>query len=51
MKQVREGQIVKFHTPMEDEDPNGLYVVKEVKGDGDDGRVDIVIKFICLLKA
>ncbi len=42
MKQVREGQIVKFHTPMEDEDPNGLYVVKEVKGDGDDGRVDIV---------
>jgi len=42
MKLVKEGQIVKFHTPMEDEDPNQLYVVKEVKGSGEDARIDIL---------
>ena len=42
MKLLKEGQIVKFHTPMEDEDPNQLYVVKEVKGNGEDARIDIL---------
>lgn len=41
MKPVRKGQIVKFHSPMEDEDPEQLYVILEVKGDGDDARLDI----------
>ncbi len=35
------GQIAKFHTPNEDEDPNQLYVVLEIKGDDDSARVDI----------
>ena len=42
MKLLKEGQIVKFHTPMEDEDPNQQYVVKEVKGIGEDARIDIL---------
>lgn len=35
------GQVAKFHTPNEDEDPNQLYVVLEIKGDDDSARVDI----------
>ena len=35
------GQIVKFHTPYEDEDPNGLYLTLEVIEDGDRSRAKI----------
>jgi hypothetical protein len=38
---MKDGQIAKFHTPNEDEDPNQLYVVLEIKGDDDSARVDI----------
>lgn len=41
MKPTKEGQIVKFHTPLPDEDPNQLYVVLEVIADDDRPRVDI----------
>lgn len=41
MTPSKTGQIVKFHTPFEDEDPNQLYVVLEIKGDDDSTRVDI----------
>lgn len=41
MLPTKEGQIVKFHTPMEGEDPNQLYVVLEIKIDGYRDRVDI----------
>lgn len=34
---MKAGQIVKFHTPNQDEDPNQLYIVLEVNED----RVDI----------
>lgn len=37
----KEGQIVKFHTPLEDEDPNQIYVVLELKEDGERSRADI----------
>lgn len=37
----KEGQIVKFHTPLEDEDPDQQYVVLEIKEDGERSRVDI----------
>ena len=35
------GQVVKFHTPLTDEDPNQLYVILEIKGDDASARVDI----------
>ena len=41
MKANKEGQIVKFHTPLEDENPNQLYVVLEVIEDGDRSRAEI----------
>jgi len=41
MKPTKEGQIVKFHTPLEGENPNQLYVVLEVKIDGERDRADI----------
>jgi len=41
MKPNKVGQVAKFHTPNEDEDPNQLYVVLEIKGDDDSARVDI----------
>src|ERR1035437_7001734 len=41
MKRIKVGQVAKFHTPLEDEDPNQLYVVLEIKGDDDSARVDI----------
>ena len=39
MKPNRRGQIVKFHTPYEDEDPEQLYLVLEIIEDGDRTRV------------
>lgn len=41
MKPTKEGQIVKFHKPVEGENPNQLYVVLEVKIDGERDRADI----------
>lgn len=41
MKPTKEGQIVKFHTPLPGENPNQLYVVLEVKIDGERDRADI----------
>ena len=41
MLPTKEGQIVRFHTPLADEDPNQLYVVLELKEDGERSRVDI----------
>ena len=41
MKPNKEGQIVKFHTPFPDEDPNQLYVIIELKIDGFRDRADI----------
>lgn len=41
MKPIKVGQIARFHTPLEDEDPSQLYVVLEIKGDDDSARVDI----------
>lgn len=38
---TKEGQIVRFHTPLEGENPNQLYVVLEVKIDGEHDRADI----------
>ena len=43
MKPTKEGQIVKFHTPLPDEDTDQLYVVLEVKDDVEKPRVDIII--------
>lgn len=37
----KSGQIVKFRTPLPDEDPNQQYIVIEVKKDTDNPRVDI----------
>lgn len=41
MKPNKEGQIVKFHNPLPDEDPKQLYVVLELKIDGKRDRADI----------
>ena len=41
MLPTKKGQIVKFHAPMEDENPNQLYVVLELKIDGERDRADI----------
>lgn len=41
MKPTKEGQIVKFHTPLPDENPDQLYVVLEVVSDDERPRADI----------
>ncbi len=41
MKPIKQGQIVKFHTPLEGENPEQLYVVLEVIEDDERPRVDI----------
>lgn len=41
MEPKKDGQIVRFHTPMADEDPKQLYVVLELKDDGERSRADI----------
>ncbi|TXE08663.1 hypothetical protein ES711_09200 [Gelidibacter salicanalis] len=41
MKPIEKGQIVRFHTPNEDEDPNQTYVVLEVFEDGDKSRAKL----------
>ncbi len=41
MKSSRKGQIVKFHTPYEDEDPNQLYLILEYIDDNKRSRVKI----------
>jgi len=41
MKPFNRGQIVKFHTPFEDEDPEQLYLVFEVNENPDRTRVQI----------
>lgn len=41
MKPIKRGQIVKFHTPYEDEDSNQLYLVHEVFEDGEKSRAKI----------
>jgi transcription antitermination factor NusG len=41
MRPTKQGQIVKFHTPLADEKPNQLYVVLEVIEDDERPRADI----------
>ena len=41
MKPLKKGQIAKFHTPLEGENPNQLYVILEVMDEGDRPRADI----------
>jgi transcription antitermination factor NusG len=41
MKSINKGNIVKFHTPLPDENPNQLYVVLEVIEDEERPRADI----------
>lgn len=41
MRPTKEGQIVKFHSPLPGENPNQLYVVLELKIDGERDRADI----------
>lgn len=41
MLPIKEGQIVKFHSPLADENPDQQYVVLEVKEDGERSRVKI----------
>ena len=41
MKSISKGNIVKFHTPLPDENPNQLYVVLEVIEDDERPRADI----------
>lgn len=41
MKVLKEGQIVKFHSPLEDENPNQLYVILEVIEDEERSRAEI----------
>lgn len=41
MTPTKAGQVARFHTPLQDEDPNQLYVVLEVNGDDNNARVDI----------
>ena len=43
MKPTRKGQIVKFHTPCEDEGPEQLYVILEYIEDGDRTRAKIEV--------
>jgi hypothetical protein len=42
MKPSTRGQIVKFHTPYEDEDPEQLYVILEYIEDGKRSRAKIL---------
>lgn len=41
MKVFKEGQIVKFHSPLADENPNQLYVILEVIEDEERSRAEI----------
>ena len=41
MVPTKEGQIVKFHSPLADENPDQQYVVLEINEDGERSRVDI----------
>ncbi|WP_338645049.1 hypothetical protein V5J73_08700 [Flavobacterium sp. KS-LB2] len=41
MKPIEKGQIVKFHTPLPEENPSQLYVVLEVITDDERPRADI----------
>jgi hypothetical protein len=41
MKSIKKGNIVKFHTPLPNENPNQLYVVLEVIEDDERPRADI----------
>ncbi|MNQ93874.1 hypothetical protein D3C85_1093600 [compost metagenome] len=41
MEAIKEGKIVKFHTPLADENPNQLYVVLEVIEDNERSRAKI----------
>lgn len=41
MRPSKQGQIVKFHTPLADENPNQLYVVLEIIEDDERPRADI----------
>jgi hypothetical protein len=41
MKSIKKGNIVKFHTPLPDENPNQMYVVLEVIEDEERPRADI----------
>lgn len=41
MKSIKKGNIVKFHTPLPEENPNQLYVVLEVIADDERPRADI----------
>ena len=41
MRPTKQGQIVKFHTPLADENPDQLYVVLEVIEDNERPRADI----------
>ncbi|WP_299397680.1 hypothetical protein [uncultured Gelidibacter sp.] len=41
MKPIEKGQIVRFHTPNADEDPNQIYVVLEVFEDEDKSRAKL----------
>ena len=41
MKPNKIGQVVKFHTPLPDEDTHQLYVVLEIKKGGNSERADI----------
>ena len=41
MVPTKEGQIVKFHAPIADENPDQQYVVLEINEDGERSRVDI----------
>ena len=41
MKSISKGNIVKFHTPLPEENPNQLYVVLEVIADDERPRADI----------
>ena len=41
MKQIKRGQIVKFHTPNEDEDSEVIYVVLDYIEDGERSRAEI----------
>jgi hypothetical protein len=41
MKTLKKGQIAKFHTPLEGENPSQLYVILEVIDEGDRPRADI----------
>ena len=41
MKPTKAGEIVRFHTPFEDEDPNNIYVIIEIHLDVNTPRCKI----------